>query len=131
MTPESLDHFFDLLIESLNAVGQEYLYTIYGEMDQVVGYIENLAQQRNIAANIQGSDLYCTGERIFCYELYHQLRVRMEHFPEEFQGVYLQGELRKYQVPAMLDRMDLHYFRPTLFQIFYYILLVMLMTIHL
>ena len=46
-------------------------------------------------------------ERVFCYELYHQIRALMEQEETRFSGVRFQGELKKYQMDAdLLARFD-------------------------
>jgi len=47
------------------------------------------------------------GERVFCYELYHQIRMMMENYeitnPDEDNKVYFQGELRKGNVEEIIE----------------------------
>lgn len=107
MTEEGMNRFFDLLIDAMNSIEPAYLYTVYSEMDQVIEYVKSEAHRANLMKHMEGSDLLRTGERIFCYELYHQLRKRIELSPEWFEGLYLQAELRKYQVPEILAMLEL------------------------
>jgi hypothetical protein len=107
MSPENLNLFRTLFLQAVNNVGPAYMRTIYGEMDMILQFVEHEAQRQHIEKHMIGDNLVKTGERIFCYELYHQLRLLMDRHPEQFAGVYLQGELRKYQVLPMLDQMGL------------------------
>ena len=52
------------------------------------------------------------GERVFCYELYHQIRTLMDNYerdhPAQEDGphVYFQGELRKEQIEGVIEYFD-------------------------
>ncbi len=103
MTEERLNRFFVLFIDSVNNVAASYIRTVYGEMEMVAQMLNHYERR-----NLVGNDLIKTGERIFCYELYHQLRMRMDaENPNIFNNVFLQGELRKHQLEPLLDRFGL------------------------
>ena len=107
MTQAHLDIFLGLFVDAVDHVGPEYMRTLYGDMDNVLHLMQNEAQRRAIDRFVIEDNLVKTGERIFCYELYHQLRLRMSPMADLFNRVYLQGELRKSQIMPLLDRMDL------------------------
>lgn len=103
MTIEHLDRFFKIFIDSVNNVAAPYIRTVYGEMGMVAQML-NYYERRNMI----GNDLVRTGERIFCYELYYQLRVRMDaETPNIFENVFLQGELKKHQLEPLIKRFGL------------------------
>lgn len=107
MTQERLDEFLTLFIAAVKNVDGEYMRTIYHEMGYVVDTINDENQQNYMRRNVVGNDIVRTGERIYCYELYHQLRLLMGPMREQFPHLYLQGELRKYQVPELLEAMNI------------------------
>ncbi|MEO3408489.1 hypothetical protein AAFN85_31535 [Mucilaginibacter sp. CAU 1740] len=107
MTDGELDDFLELFTLAVSKVEGEYMRTIYHEMGYVVSMIRQAHQRRNMRRGLVDNDIVRTGERIFCYELYHQLRLLMESMRERFPQLFLQGELRKYQVPEMLQALEL------------------------
>ncbi|MCO5948570.1 hypothetical protein NAF19_16845 [Mucilaginibacter sp. RT5R15] len=107
MTETNLNLFRSLFLQAVSQVGAAYMRTIYGEVDLILQEVQGEAHRQHIEHNRIGDDLVKNGERIFCYELYHQLRTLLEQYPQAFEGVYLQGELRKYQVLPMLQMMGL------------------------
>ena len=54
-----------------------------------------------------GDAIVQTGERMFCYEFYHQLRNLLDEHRQIFQNVHLQGELQKVQIITLLERYEL------------------------
>ncbi|HVV55171.1 MAG TPA: hypothetical protein VHC47_07600 [Mucilaginibacter sp.] len=107
MSSDELDEFLALFCTAIQNVDGEYMRTIYHEMAYVVDIINNENQQQYMRRNVVGNDIVRTGERIFCYELYHQLRLLMGPMRDQFPHLYLQGELRKHQVPELLEAMNI------------------------
>lgn len=106
MEPEDLTLFFNLFIQALDSVDPAYFSTQY---NFARGIVEDMVpNQRNaIRRKIVGNAVVQTGERIFCYELYHQLRLLMPQHPQVFQNVCLQGELQKIQIVKLMERYGL------------------------
>lgn len=96
--------FRELLLQALQAIDDSYYRTTFdlGIFNQNVipkGYYRF------------GDQVHRFGERILCYELYHQLRILLEqeqaNQPQFFPGYLLQGELRKHQVDQLLGNLGL------------------------
>jgi len=106
MEPEDLDLFFNLFIQALDAVDPAYFSTQY---NYARGIVEDMVpnQSFRLRRKLVGDTVIQTGERFFCYELYHQLRLRMIQHPEVFQNVCLQGELQKIQIVELMAQYGL------------------------
>jgi hypothetical protein len=107
MTEENLDYFHEIFIQAVSQVEPAYIRTYYNEMDMVLQFVESESQRRNLEAFRIGDSIVKSGERIFCYELYHQLRLLMQEHPTRFGNTVLQGELRKHQIMPLIHRMGL------------------------
>ena len=91
-----IEIFLDCFRRALEHVHNDY-YGLHwwneSMLNAVMGSVDN--EERAVIQNYL--DRY--GERVFCYELYHQVRSLMENhsieFPETFQHVKLQSELKK------------------------------------
>jgi len=95
---DELERFRQLFIESLQDVEQSYYETIY----------HNLAALRGALPKrmFRDDDFIKFAERIFCYELYYQLRTKFDNEklvnPEFLQGAKIQGEVTKIQIVELL-----------------------------
>lgn len=103
---EQLNRFFELFIAAMQNIDEEYLHTTYNNL-----HFQNVPQLRNVM--FEDGILYRFGERVYCYELYHQLRnlidiERVEN-PGYLPGCYLQGELKKLQILELLDHFNLEH----------------------
>ena len=91
-----LDRFEELVIEALNNVPRLYYTTVY----------KNIESFKSAFWGIQGhlndDKFERYGERVFCYEFYHQLRILIDNErlvkPEFLSGANLQGEVNKMQL---------------------------------
>lgn len=106
---EELNVFENLIIEALSNVDQSYYQTTYN----------NIQNFRHALANRNGrffnNDFERFGERVFCYEFYHQLRNLIEnernktsHF---LNGTLLQAEVEKMQIIELVERFGLRILR--------------------
>ncbi|RFZ81027.1 hypothetical protein DYU05_20620 [Mucilaginibacter terrenus] len=109
MSEEDLQHFHNLFIAAVAAVPEDYRQTVHYDVRQLLPRIENRGQRYNLKRKLIGDHLIKSGERIFCYELYHRLRLAMiaDNGPEIYEGLHLQGELQKQQIQPLLERMGL------------------------
>lgn len=93
-----------LILDALNFVEDSYYVTAY----QNVYAIRNALQSRGVW---QGEIFYRYGERVFCYEFYHGMKVILHHRlranPQLLGGAILQAEVNKMQVPELLDHFGL------------------------
>lgn len=106
LTNSELNTFHNLLIDAINNVAPAYLSTHYNEARDVIAHTSG--NQRNaLRSKVIGDAIVQTGERVFCYELYHQLRMLMDQHQQVFQNVYLQGELKKMQILHLVERLGL------------------------
>jgi len=96
----------NLLFSAIGDVDQSYFSTLYDNIEAFKFAI------RNHHGVIRGSDFERYGERIFCYELYHQLRVRIEQIksenPDFLQGAMLQGEVNKMMIKELAVKFGLN-----------------------
>lgn len=95
-----------VIINALNNIDSDYYATAYNNIQG----IEPSFQRR--AGELINNDFYSYGERIFCYEFYHQLKVEMENPKnmEFFKEVSLQGEARKMNIIKLLEKIGLESF---------------------
>jgi len=91
--------FLGLFRQALDQVEQIYYGTAWWNasmFNSCQGY-EDDSQRMILADYLERYD-----ERVFCYELYHQVRLRMEVYriehPEDRSPLLFQGELRKEQI---------------------------------
>lgn len=93
-----------MFIDAVNQVPNEYFKTVYYNMSSLKGLLQH-------RGTYEGSEFYRHNERIFCYELYHQLRIlldRKREVQEEFlRGASLQGELQKMQIQEFAMKLGL------------------------
>ncbi|CAM3693008.1 hypothetical protein MUGA111182_03555 [Mucilaginibacter galii] len=106
MDHEALDIFKNLLITAVNNVAPAYLSTHYNEASDIIKNTFG-SQRITLKAKVIGNSIIQTGERVFCYELYHQLRMLMDQHMAVFQNVCLQGELKKMQIIHLAERLGL------------------------
>lgn len=90
-----LDRFFELFLESLSLVDDSYYRTTYKNISNLFDVLRNRGR-------IVGENLERFGERTFCYELYHHLRIKIDEEVEQnesfLNGAMLQGEVKKVRV---------------------------------
>lgn|SRR6185369_2379042 len=93
------------LVTALSKVGKEYYGGRIEEwMFDNHGIDRNHPKRKSLEKYL---DRY--GERVFCYELYHQVRVLIDNYYAEHQGqlvgpkVTFQGELRKNQIESVIQ----------------------------
>ena len=101
---EELDLFEALICNAMAKVDQIYYATTYHSIAHLHSFIGN-RQGRLIDSNYERF-----GERIFCYELYHQLRIEIDRIRKGrpfLEGTLLQGEVTKWQVEQIVDHLDL------------------------
>ncbi|HUX54044.1 MAG TPA: hypothetical protein VMV56_06500 [Williamwhitmania sp.] len=95
-----------LFITALKNVDQSYYSTVYQN-------IEVFKQELKSRAGQYTNDTFERyGERVFCYELYHQLRIGIDeirkNFPDFLTGALLQGEVKKMMITGLLKRLHLN-----------------------
>lgn len=99
-----LERFRQLFIESLQDVEQSYYETIYHNLAALRGALSGRGRFRD-------DDFIRFAERIFCYELYHQLRTKFDNEkaanPDFLQGAKIQGEVTKIQIAELLRHFGL------------------------
>lgn len=103
---DELDIFENLVTYALSEVDNSYYLTTYYNIQN----FRNALQYR--AGRIRGNDFDRYGERVFCYEFYHQLRKLIDsernENPEFLQGALLQGEVEKMQILQLIERFGLY-----------------------
>jgi hypothetical protein len=99
-----LERLFNLFLRALNRIDQSYFETVYENVSELRAALGNRGQFRD-------EDFVRAGERVFCYELYHQFRIglnrlqeRENHFLRECR---IQGEVKKWQILEMIDHLGL------------------------
>ena len=100
-----LNRFEELVITALYNVSQLYYATVY----------RNIESFRMALHGRQGrfmdNDFERYGERVFCYEFYHQLRKLIDRErtenPDFLLGTELQGEVDKFQILGLIERFGL------------------------
>lgn len=103
---EELNEFEQIILTALGTVHQSYYQTTYKNIEA----FRNAFQNRT--GKIVKGDFYRYGERVFCYELYHQLRIlidKSKQTNENFlNGAILQGEVEKMQIIELIETLELH-----------------------
>lgn len=101
---DDLDRFFELIKEALSSVDESYYSTTYRSIINLKSVLRNRGR-------FDGDDFETFGERIFCYELYHQLRMKIDgelaDNPNFLQGAMLQGEVKKIRVLEFVEHLGL------------------------
>lgn len=96
-----LDRFFQIFVESLDEIPQSYFYTLYQNFEGLNAFLANRGK-------FNGEDFERYNERVFCYELYHQLRKKLDiEGPNFLNNTTLQGEVKKVQVKQFVERLGL------------------------
>jgi hypothetical protein len=103
---EELDLFEELVIQSLDAVENSYYQTTY----------HNIQTFRQAFANrlgrIDNNNFERYGERVFCYEFYHQLRILIDNVRQNnltfLEGTKLQAEVHKMQILELNQKLGLN-----------------------
>lgn len=83
--------FQQLLIQALSRVEPKYFHTPFDQFYAIRGVLMNYGR-------FDGERFYRYSERGFAYELYHQLRILIDHERSQrdfFPEYYLQGEIKK------------------------------------
>ncbi len=100
-----LNRFHDIFIECLDLVDKDYYNTTYENISKFHEVIENRLVPDN-------DNFYRYGERIFCYELYHQLRMKIDEEkvdnPSFLENLKLQGEVAKWQEQSLYEEYGLN-----------------------
>lgn len=90
--------FMTILFNALEEVAPVY-YSAYRQFEADLRYLQSLDE-------VTLEYLKKHHERVFCYELYHQIRILMDADPATFKGVRFQGELRKIDLgPVLRERL--------------------------
>jgi len=91
-----IEVFIEFLRQALIKVDNDY-YGLHWWNDSMLNATMGEVETKQRKAVKELLDRY--GERVFCYELYHQIRVLMDnhhlHNPRTFENVKLQSELKK------------------------------------
>lgn len=99
---KQLNRFLDLFIAAVNNVDECYLNTVYENIEAIRNGFTNYYQRF-----LTNDRFVKPGERIFCYELYHQLRILIDAERNEnknfLEGTYLQAEIKKMQIYDLLQ----------------------------
>ncbi|MBL7769299.1 MAG: hypothetical protein JNK20_10005 [Flavipsychrobacter sp.] len=103
---EELNQFEQMILTALGSVHESYYQTTY----QNIHAFRNALQHRR--GRIVEGNFYRYGERVFCYELYHQLRILIDNAKQTNQnflnGAILQGEVEKMQIIELIETLGLH-----------------------
>lgn len=106
---DELERFLQLFIESLQEVDQDYYQTVYRNLSALRGGVSGRALSRR--GRFIDDDFIRYSERIFCYELYHQLRRKFddekELNPNFLQDTKIQAEVKKMQVASLIQHFGL------------------------
>jgi hypothetical protein len=98
---DDLDRFFQIFLESLDEIDESYWVTIYENFQGLNAYLK-------YRGKFNGQNFERYNERVFCYELYHQLRNKLDAEGKDFLGnTTLQGELKKIQVEQFVRKLGL------------------------
>lgn len=100
-----LDRFEQLIYAALSNVDESYYSTTYRNVD-------NFRMAFGIRrGEFVGNDFAKFGERVFCYEFYHQLRLLLDnernYTPNFLENAKLQGEVDKMRVLDLIERFGL------------------------
>jgi hypothetical protein len=98
------EQFISIFKDAVDQVPDEYFSTVYYNMQNIKGLLKNRGAFRD-------SEFHRHCERIFCYELYHQLRILVDDLkqrqPNFLDGAFLQGELQKMQIIEFNQKLGL------------------------
>ena len=98
--------FFEIFLEALHRIQPHYFETVYKSMDAIDVALGPYRHERRAVSSISRN-----GERIFCYELYHHLRILIDIEREQnygfLPGAFLQAEVYKLQVLDLIERFGL------------------------
>lgn len=99
---DDLDRFEELVIQALSNVDDSYYSTTYRNIDAFRGAFGHRLGEHT------ENDFHKYGERVFCYEFYHQLRLliddeRNNRNAEFLNGASLQGEVAKMQIAELAN----------------------------
>lgn len=99
-----LDRLFKIFLNALNYIDQSYFETTYRNVSELRGALGDRGVFRD-------DDFVRAGERIFCYELYHQFQTRIAREkkinPEFLGNARIQGEVQKWQVIELVNHLGL------------------------
>jgi hypothetical protein len=107
---DELDRFEQLVIDALARVHQSYYSTVYNNVESFKAALYGRQ------GKFVDDDFERYGERVFCYEFYHQLRLLIDAERKEderkgnphlLSGTQLQGEVEKWQILGLLERFGL------------------------
>jgi hypothetical protein len=102
---DELNRFEQLVVIALSNVSQLYYSTVYKNIESFK--VALYGRQGRFVEN----DFERYGERVFCYEFYHQLRnlIVNERIlnPDFLLEAELQGEVDKFQIMGLIDRFGL------------------------
>lgn len=106
---EELNIFENLIIEALSNIDQSYYQTTYNNIQN----FRHALEYRN--GRFFNNDFERFGERVFCYEFYHQLRILIDNernkTPKFLDGTLLQAEVEKMQIIELVERFGLRTLR--------------------
>ena len=92
------EHFLNLVRDALSEVPEDYYSSCLRSESAINLVLPNpTAAQRDLVESLRKYP-----ERVFCYELYHQMRILLDQRHECFPGVRLQCELKKYHITDAL-----------------------------
>ncbi len=101
---DELNRFFQLFLDSLDAVDESYYRTVYEN-------VRELEYALGTRGTFEKNDFIKSAERIFCYEFYHQLKIKLDFEKNDnpsFLGrAILQAEVKKMQVVELLKKLGL------------------------
>lgn len=101
---KNIDKF---ILKSIQKIDEEYFCTIFTNTELFEPSL------RGRVGEFINDDFYYYGERIFCYELYHQLRLGILKFTKKnliSDNLKIQGEARKMNIINLLDNIGLDSF---------------------
>ena len=98
----TIDAFLELLRNALCNVEDIY-YGRHSWNESMLNYYKDHFKISDDDFAVLKEYLDGYGERVFCYELYHQTRKLMENDPERFKKVRLQSELEKQQIGKVVE----------------------------
>lgn len=102
---EELDLFESFIIKALSNVEDSYFRTTYQDIENFSGAL------RNRRGRLIDNNFERYGERVFCYEFYHQMRILIDNERAEnpnFLGESkLQAEVEKMQIIELAQRLGL------------------------
>jgi len=102
---DELNQFEQIILTALMNVEQSYYQTTY----QNIQNFKNALKHR--VGRVIKNDFERYGERVFCYELYHQLRIQIDEEksgnPNFLNGALLQGEVEKMQIFQLIEDLGL------------------------